>query len=342
MKYYQTVDQLDMNHFNVTATVISGEHIGEKAVFVDHELFWRSSENGFFSENEELADLADETGIIEVNGVKVFCEILSADKKLVICGGGHISIPLIRMGKMLGFHVTVIEDRVMFADNARNAEADCVICDDYVKALGTITGDGNTYFIIVTRGHRHDRECLEAIITKPNAYIGMIGSRSKVKTVMDNLAAAGIDKETREAVHTPIGLSIGAETPEEIAVAIMAEIIEVKNRDQKNGGYPRDLMKAVLAALEEEEPQQVLATIISRKGSAPREVGTKMLIGRDGHIVGTIGGGCLEAEAIRNAQRMLMTGNKAPRICEIDMTGTSAEDEGMVCGGVEEILFDAL
>ena len=91
MKYYQTVDQLDMNHFNVTATVISGEHIGEKAVFVDHELFWRSSENGFFSENEELADLADETGIIEVNGVKVFCEILSADKKLVICGGGHVS-----------------------------------------------------------------------------------------------------------------------------------------------------------------------------------------------------------------------------------------------------------
>ena len=342
MKFYQVVDQLDMNHFNVTATVISGAATGEKAVFVDHKLYWRSNETGFFAAHEEFAKIAKETGIVEVEGTKIFCEILSADKKLVICGGGHISIPLIRMGKMLGFYVTVIEDRVMFADNARNAAADQVICDDYVKALGTIAGDGNTYFIIVTRGHRHDRECLEAIITKPNAYIGMIGSRSKVKTVMENLAAAGIDKETREAVHTPIGLSIGAETPEEIAVAIMAEIIEVKNRNQKNGGYPRNLMKAVLEALEEENPRQVLATIISRKGSAPREVGTKMLIDRNGHIIGTIGGGCLEAEVIRNAQRMLMTGHTEPRICEIDMTGTSAEDEGMVCGGVEEILFDAL
>ena len=157
---------------------------------------------------------------------------------------------------------------------------------------------------------------------------------------MDNLAAHGIDKETREAVHTPIGLSIGAETPEEIAIAIMAEVIEVKNRDQKSGGYSRELMKALLAIEEEKQPSQVLATIISRKGSAPREVGTKMLIEKNGRNVGTIGGGCLEAEVINRARRMLITGKQIPQVCEIDMTNQDAEGEGMVCGGIEEVLLE--
>jgi xanthine/CO dehydrogenase XdhC/CoxF family maturation factor len=340
MGYYQVLDQLDMNHFNVVVTVVKGEHIGEKAIFVNHKLHWCNSEKGFFAAHPDFADQIEKTALIEVSGEKLFCEILSADKKLVICGGGHISMPLIRMGRMLGFFVTVLEDRPMFADHAREENADEVICDEYVSALNRIQSDKNTFFIIVTRGHRHDKECLETIIRKPNAYIGMIGSRSKVRAVMDNLAAHGIDKETREAVHTPIGLSIGAETPEEIAIAIMAEVIEVKNRDQKSGGYSRELMKALLAIEEEKQSSQVLATIISRKGSAPREVGTKMLIEKNGRNVGTIGGGCLEAEVINRARRMLITGKQIPQVCEIDMTNQDAEGEGMVCGGIEEVLLE--
>lgn len=340
MGFYQALDQLDMNQCNVVASVASGEHMGEKAIFVNQKMYWCNCETGYFSEHKDFAENVKRTGLIESFGARVFCEVLSADKKLVICGGGHISMPLIRMSKMLGFHVTVLEDRPMFADHARAEQADEVICDEYVSGLEKIQGDKNTYFIIVTRGHRHDRECLESIIRKPNAYIGMIGSRSKVKTVMNNLAACGIDKETREAVHTPIGLRIGAETPEEIAIAIMAEVIEVKNREQKNGGYSRELIKALLA--EQKTTKQVLATIISRKGSAPREVGTKMLIGKNGNCIGTIGGGCLEAEVITRARRMMMQNRQDPQICEIDMTNQDAEGEGMVCGGIEEVLLEAV
>ena len=340
MEYYRILDQLDMNHFNVVVTVVEGDHIGEKAIFVNHKLHWCSNESTLFLENPDLAKKIEKTGMIETSGGKLFCEILTADKKLVICGGGHVSMPLIRMGRMLGFHITVLEDRPIFADHARGEGADEVICDDYVNGLNRIHSDKNTFFIIVTRGHRHDRECLETIIRKPNAYIGMIGSRSKVRTVMENLAACGIDKETREAVHTPIGLSIGAETPEEIAIAIMAEVIKVKNRGHKSAGYSRDLMKALLAHEEEMQPSRILATIISRKGSAPREVGTKMLISKNGNTVGTIGGGCLEAEVINRARRMIITGKQIPQICQIDMTNQDAEGEGMVCGGIEEVLLE--
>ncbi|MCR5666675.1 MAG: XdhC family protein [Eubacterium sp.] len=340
MKYYQVIDELDMNRFNVVATVVTGEHSGEKAVFVDHKSYWKSNEKGFFGKISRIN--TEQTGLMELQGESVFCEVLSADKKLVICGGGHISMPLIRMGRMLGFYVTVVEDRMQFAEHARAEHADEVICDDYVEALEQLESDGNTYFVIVTRGHSHDRECLETIIRKPNAYIGMIGSRSKVKTVMDNLAACGIDKETREAVHTPIGLSIGAETPEEIAVAIMAEIVEEKNKEQRNGGYSRTLLKALLPNEKEEVNEQVLATIISRKGSAPREVGTKMLIGKNGEFKGTIGGGCIEAEVINRARHMLSTKEKEMQICAIDMTNQDAGDEGMVCGGIEEVLLEVV
>ena len=222
---------------------------------------------------------------------RVFRERIRRAPKLVICGAGHVSMPIIRLGKMLGFTVTVLEDRPKFADNARTAGADHVICETFREGLSKIKGDSDTWFVIVTRGHRYDSECLEAILGKESAYVGMMGSRRRVAVVKDQLAQKGVSREKLDNVYTPIGLKISAETPEEIAVSIMAEIIRIKNSREQGAGYSAELLEA----LANEKQKAVLATIISRKGSAPRGVGTKMLIREDGSTLDTIGGGCVES-----------------------------------------------
>lgn len=143
------------------------------------------------------------------------------------------------------------------------------------------------------------------------------------------------------SVHTPIGLNIGAQTPEEIAIAIMAEIIQVKNAVRRTGGYPREIVRE-LCGENAANTTTVLATIVSRKGSAPRDVGTKMLILPDGHAIGTIGGGCVEADVMRRARMMLTSPQDFPpfQLIEVDMTAEAAEDEGMVCGGIIEVLLE--
>ena len=168
--------------------------------------------------------------------------------------------------------------------------------------------------------------------------VGMMGSRRRVAIVKDQLEAKGVCREALDGVHTPIGLKIGAETPEEIAVSVMAEIIQVKNAGSAKGGYSPELLDAVLDP--DDSREKVLATIISRKGSAPRSVGTKMLIRADGTTVDTIGGGCIESEVIQKALLMMRAENEGFRLCTVDMTSDAAEDEGMVCGGVVEVMLE--
>ena len=301
-----------------TETVLRGVHAGEKRIMQGNSL--------------------QDAGEREEDGGDVFRERIGRQPKLIICGAGHVSVPIIKMGKMLGFAVTVLEDRPRFADNARAAGADTVICEAFEKALEGIHGDSDSWFVIVTRGHRYDTICLENILHKTYAYVGMMGSRRRVAIVKDQLEESGISRETLDAVHTPIGLKIGAETPEEIAVSVMAEIIQVKNSREKGGGYSGEMLGALVS---EEGRKKVVATIVSRKGSAPRSVGTKMLIFEDGTTVDTIGGGCVESEIMQKALLMMRAGEPRFQVCRVDMTSDAAEDEGMVCGGVVEVMMEA-
>ena len=301
-----------------TETVLRGVHAGEKRILQGNSL--------------------QDAGEREEDGGDVFRERIGRQPKLIICGAGHVSVPIIKMGKMLGFAVTVLEDRPRFADNARAAGADTVICEAFEKALEGIHGDSDSWFVIVTRGHRYDTICLENILHKTYAYVGMMGSRRRVAIVKDQLEESGISRETLDAVHTPIGLKIGAETPEEIAVSVMAEIIQVKNSREKGGGYSGEMLGALVS---EEGRKKVVATIVSRKGSAPRSVGTKMLIFEDGTTVDTIGGGCVESEIMQKALLMMRAGEPRFQVCRVDMTSDAAEDEGMVCGGVVEVMMEA-
>jgi xanthine dehydrogenase accessory factor len=132
------------------------------------------------------------------------------------------------MGKMLGFDVAVIDDRAEFANAERFPEAETVIAADFNESFAQLKIDKSSYIVIVTRGHQHDELVLEWAITTPAKYIGMIGSKTKVKTTYDHLLAKGVPQKTLDAVFSPIGLAIGAQAPEEIAVSIMAEIIKVR------------------------------------------------------------------------------------------------------------------
>ncbi len=313
-------------------TVLSGEHRGEK------HLLNEMPDAGARADEERRTSAGE-------GSVRMFRERIGRTPKMIICGAGHVSMPIIRLGKMLGFVVTVIEDRPKFADHARAAGADQVICEPFRTGLAQIRGDSDSWFIIVTRGHRYDTECLETILKKRYAYVGMMGSRRRVAIVKDQIAAAGVSREILDGVHTPIGLKIGAETPEEIAVSILAEIIQIKNGPDRNagsrtGGYSADLLAAVFA--DDDGRKRTLATIIARRGSAPRSVGTKMLIREDGSTVDTIGGGCVESEIIQKALIMMRTNTPDFQICTVDMTADAAEDEGMVCGGVVEVMLELL
>jgi len=256
---------------------------------------------------------------------------------LVICGGGHVSIPMITIGKTLGFYVSVLEDRPMFANHARCAGADRVICDTFVDALQQIEGGKDTYFIIVTRGHRYDIECLRSILQKENAYIGMMGSKVRAKEVRKSLKIESFSEEVIEKIYCPIGFDIGGETPEEIAVSIAAQLVQVRSRNY-HATYTKEIVEA---ALDKCIVRRSMATIIERKGSAPRKVGTKMIIFEDGRTAGTIGGGCMEAEVIQKAI-MLMHENMKEEIIKLNMLPEQAEEEGMVCGGIIEVRIEKI
>lgn len=159
---------------------------------------------------------------------QVMLEVHERPPTLLIVGGGHIGKALAELGKLCGFAVAVVDDRPDYANRERFPEADQVLCGDFVEVLRSFPIDSHTYVVCVTRGHRHDEISLRQVVASPAAYVGMIGSRRRVGTVLQHLIADGVDPEAVARVHTPIGLDIGAETPEEIAVAIMAEIIQVR------------------------------------------------------------------------------------------------------------------
>jgi xanthine dehydrogenase accessory factor len=172
----------------------------------------------------------------------------------------------------------------------------------------------------------------------------MIGSRRRVAAVKDLLISQGADKERLDRIHTPIGLSIGAVTPEEIAISIVAELIACKRlKDPDNSRFRScsdvdfDVIKTLAGNID--EPISVV-TVISSKGSVPRGAGAKMLVYPDGRIVGSIGGGCSEATVIGNAREIIGTGEY--RLQTVDMTGDAAENDGMVCGGIMQVLIEDL
>lgn len=164
----------------------------------------------------------------------VYLQSVKPAPVLLIAGAGHVGAAVAQIGALVGFEVVVVDDRPSFANRQRLPFASRIIVDNIPHAIKKFPIDTDTYIVIVTRGHVYDAEALSACINSPAKYIGMIGSRRKVKQIFDALLADGIATAERLAqVHAPIGLDIGSVTPEEIAVSIIAELIAVRRGKAK-------------------------------------------------------------------------------------------------------------
>lgn len=174
-------------------------------------------------------DFAEDTGLVCGGQMEVFIEPLEAPPALYVFGAGHVGFYVGRLASDAGFEVHVVDDRAAFANRERFPGAAEVVVDDIPAWLAATTLPSSAYAVIVTRGHRHDLDALQALASRPLRYLGLIGSRAKVARIYEQLLAQGqTTLEDLSHVHAPIGLDIGAVTPQEIAVSIVAELVAVR------------------------------------------------------------------------------------------------------------------
>ncbi|MCK8817588.1 XdhC family protein [Natroniella sulfidigena] len=260
--------------------------------------------------------------------------------RLIILGGGHIGQSLYQFAKELDFELVIVDDRPKFANKGLFPEADQVLCLDFKKLTAELEITQADYIVVATRGHRYDYDCLEQILDFNVRYIGMLGSQRKVKAIFDSLRETGYSEREINRVKAPIGIDIGSETVPEIAISILSEIIKVR-RSEKDSGRLGEEAIDFLADYQEEYDQLALATIIKTSGSTPRKPGAKLLILRDGRTVGTIGGGCGEAEVKQKALDLFHSSEQAISY-QLNFSSDLAADEGMICGGKMDVFIEVI
>lgn len=174
-----------------------------------------------------------DTGLVCGGTLEIFVEPILPTADLLIFGAGHVAASLYRTAKDAGFDCTVVDDRDLYANRERFPEAREIYAEDFDQAMAKLTPTESTYIVIVTRGHRDDMRCLRWAVQTPARYIGMIGSKRKTIGIFRQLQEEGLKAELFDRVHAPIGLDIGAVTPEEIAISITAELIANRRRVER-------------------------------------------------------------------------------------------------------------
>lgn len=256
---------------------------------------------------------------------------------LVLLGGGHVSLALYLVARVLDWRVTVLDDRPEFADPARFPEAE-VRCVDFrclEKDLPTAPG---AWYAVLTHGHLWDKVCVETILRAAprRGYLGMIGSRIKVQTVFSALREEGFSEEEISSVRAPIGLDLGGQTPAEVGVSIAAQLIQ-EGSVRGTASLTDDLL-----ALEQKPGLTgAFALILEKRGSAPRGPGSLLVLEPDGTRTGTVGGGSLELRVLEELTAMLA--DHAPAVLRTyDVSAAEGATLGMICGGRVTLLLGLL
>jgi len=267
-----------------------------------------------------------------------------------IFGAGHIAQALAPLLTGLGFRIHVCDDRAEFATAERFPDASQRLVDSFPRMARACASSQRPWVVLVTRGHLHDEQILRALRHSDCAYLGMIGSKRRVRSVMDRLKGEGAAAEFINRIHAPIGVPIGADSPQEIAVSIAAEMIAVRRGvdagQRLSPGATADtsgiseLWSRVAEVITTGRPA-VLATIVERKGSTPRGLGAQMAVFADGAIAGTIGGGCGEEE-VRTAARRLLVADQPASLLTIDLTGDPRAESADICGGRYAVVLERL
>ncbi len=285
------------------------------------------------------ASLTMQVDSMEEGRLQVFAERFLPAPRLIILGAGHVGAAVARIAANLDYKIYLVDDRPSFAAPSLYPYAEKVICDQYESALEKIEPSPSDYIVIVTRGHRHDHLCVSKALRRPAAYIGMIGSKRKVKGQLVSLRAEGFDESDLARIYAPIGLPIGAVTEGEIALSILSEITRVRRELYPGEAIQEEVLNA-LTLLEKEGGKAVLATLVSALGSTPRKSGSRLLIQQDGAMIGTIGGGCGEAEVKREALTCL--DQNRSKLIRLELTAEAAAEEGMACGGLLQVFLEPL
>ncbi len=190
-------------------------------------------------------DAAYDNGLICGGQLDVFIEAVTPQPRACIFGAGHISKSLSKIASLAGFATVVVDDREAFASRERFPEADEIFAGEYEEIFPKLGVNDGSFLIIVTRGHRDDMRVLRWAVGTPARYVAMIGSKRKVISVVKELEKEGLPRQAFERIHAPMGLEIGAVTPEEIAVSVVAEMIAVRRNADSNW---RELSKSVFAS----------------------------------------------------------------------------------------------
>lgn len=242
--------------------------------------------------------------------------------QLIICGGGHVAKEVASLAAHLDFRVRVLDDREDLVTDERFPTADQVICDSYNNLESYLEPDA--YYVVVTPDHKADLLCVSKILPTKYAYLGMIGSKKKVAATFENLRRANFTEEQIGTIFAPIGLSIGAVTPAEIAFSILAQVIQEKNK-RHAASADRELLEV--------KEKGVLCVIIEKHGSAPRGVGSMMFVGED-KVIGSIGGGEPEYVAICQAREC-----KSLTVNQYVLNNRGENGLDMICGGTIQVMF---
>ncbi|MEW6455484.1 MAG: XdhC/CoxI family protein [Acidobacteriota bacterium] len=230
----------------ISGTVITCENVenlfpGERVLIKKNGSFVKDSGNNFINNliQKEMLESSIKsfpylsTLNFEDKRVTIFFESFFEKPEILIMGAGHVGMELYKIAKNFNFKIVILDDRKDFANRERFPEADEIICDSWDGMLKNLKINSNSFCVLVNREHSLDQKILKNIVEKEAAYIGMIGSRRKINTIFETLKKEGISEIYLKKVRSPIGIDIGAESPEEIALSIMAEIIKIKNKRDK-------------------------------------------------------------------------------------------------------------
>ncbi len=320
-KYFNLI----LNNLNDTIerrTRIEKKNLGAEAIYDTNNNLLMANTNDLLEDGEYLS------------------ETLAGKLELVMCGGGHIGLAIYKLAQLLDWKITILEDREDFCTPERYPNAKLVL-GNYSEEIAKLDLS-NAAVIIATRGHKFDKTCLEAALSKKKyRYLGMIGSKTKVRATKDSIieeinnSQLNFSVDELESIYSPIGLDINAQTPEEIAISIVSEIIKVTKCKKKQ----IELDVALLRRLAKEDKDFIVARIVEKRGSAPREQGSFLAVFSNGEIQGTVGGGAVEAQVIEDSKKLLKSDDKKSQLFYHNLSNTKASQLGMICGGNVKVLI---
>lgn len=321
-RYSQLQQLLQRGERAVLVSGCSQPYLGWEMVSHGGELHCAPQQRSFW---ERVYPQLPGDGLHTTEDGDFFVQTITPTPRLIICGSGYIAAALSHLAGNLEFSTLVLDDRAQLFDQV-SCQAQ-TRCGPFPQVLEEIPVGGSDFYVIVTRGHAMDEVCLRTVLRRPHAYVGMIGSRAKVAAVKEHLRSDGFSEQELDQIFAPIGLDIGAQTPEEIALSIAAQLVQQRARLGLAAGLPTQVVEAMA------QPPFAMVTLLTKQGSAPRRPGTRMVVRPDGSTSGTIGGGKMELDVTGQAVQCLKEGR-----CVRD-TATLTPEGGMLCGGTSEYLI---